>query len=710
MRLARRTLTAILLIALLAGCRRSSEIPATWSGAPVIIISIDTLRADRVGAYGYDAARTPHIDALAREGVLFRNAYTPAPLTLPAHASLLTGALPAQHGVRDNIGYRLEAGSRPTLPGTLRSRGYATGAAVSAYVLRSATGIGPLFDWYDDAIAFESGGELGSLQRRGEATIASAERWISQRGTSPFFLFLHLFEPHAPYEAPEPYRSAAAHPYDAEVSYADALVGSFLDRLRRDGIYDRAVIAVMGDHGEGLGDHGENEHGIFLYRESIHVPLIVKLPGGARSGHTVDDTVSLLDVFPTVMALLGEPIPAQLAGLPLLGPVPLPEGRRVFSETLYPRLHLGWSDLRSLVDTEHHYIEAPRAELYVLRDDPRETRNAIEEQRRAAASFRTQLAGVNRNLVAPAAVSEEEAAKLAALGYVSAPAASGSEQLPDPKDVIGQFNEFESAKNELARGDAPAAIARLSSVLAQNPRFTDAAITLARAYEAAGMFEQAAETYRGVLRQNPALTEQVAIGVATAYLNAGRLGDAREHAELALRSNPAGAHLLLGRIALAARDAEGAARYAREAMRDPHYDAQAVLLLVDALLAGGSGGENAALAALDDVRAARARRGAPPARGLHVARARVLMRSGRAEEAAQALRAEIREHPRDRDAYARLAAIHLLQKDVAGAERVFEEMVRAVPDPASYRLASETLAHFGARAQAEVWRGKGAAR
>ncbi|HEX8253212.1 MAG TPA: sulfatase-like hydrolase/transferase [Thermoanaerobaculia bacterium] len=699
-------------LALVAGCGRGVETPqaTTFPQAPVIVISIDTLRADHLPAWGYRGLKTPNIDRLRDDGVLFRNAYSQVPLTLPSHVSLFTGQLPADHGVRDNIGYRLGA-TTSTLPQTLKKNGYATGAAVSSYVLRGTTGLRPLFDWYDDPIAFAAGADLGAIQRPGAATAAAAQRWIASQSTAPFFLFMHLFEPHTPYDPPEPYRSAASTAYDGEIAHADAILGGFLDDLRARGIYDRSIVILLSDHGEGLNDHGEPEHGIFVYREAIHVPLIVKLPKNASAGTTIDEPVGLIDIYPTVVALTGGDAPAQIAGVPIIGPGAKREpARRIFSESLYARLHLGWSDVRSLIDGQQHYIDAPRAELYTLANDPGEQKNVLADERRAAASFRTAIAQFEKKLTAPGAASPEEMAKLAALGYISAPASSVAANLPDAKDHIAQYGAYMSARASVARGDMTAAIRELRDVLAQNPNFTDASLELARAYETTRQFTEAAEVYRGVLARNPALTEQVAIGVATSLMNAGRLDEARAHAELALTANPAAAHLLLGRIALAARTPAVAEKHAREAARDAHYEPQAVLLLSDALLAGGAVRAPEALRALDALKSARASRGEPPVRSLEVARASALMQMSRPSEAIEALRTETRVHPQNREAYARLAAIHLLQKDVASGEAVLVEMVRANPGPAANTLAANTLAHFGYRDAAENWLRRAGAR
>jgi arylsulfatase A-like enzyme/Flp pilus assembly protein TadD len=707
----RRLAPVLIAIALFAGCNRGKRETVvrseSFANAPVIVISIDTLRADRLPAWGYEGVKTPGIDRLRNDGVLFRNAYSQVPLTLPSHVSMLTGLLPADHGVRDNLGYRFASRDAASLPQSLEQRGYATGAAVSSYVLRGTTGLRELFDWYDDPFAFTPGADLGAIQRPGADTIASAQRWIGERGANPFFLFLHLFEPHTPYTPPEPFRSATSHPYDGEIAYVDSLVGKFLDELRASGVYDRAIVILMSDHGEGLGDHGEREHGIFVYREAIHVPLIVKLPKSASAGATIDNPVGLVDLYPTVLSLIGDQPPVNIAGIPLLGPAAKPvDARRIFSETIYPRLHLGWSDTRSLIDGEQHYIDAPRSELYDVAADPREQNNIAADERRAAAAFRDEIARFDKKLTAPGAASAEEVAKLAALGYISAPASSLTGELPDAKDGIARHEQYLTAKDAIARGDAQRAIPVLRAVLADNPKFTDAQLELARAYEATRQDREAAEVWRNLLASNPALTEQAATGVATAFLNLGQLEDARKHAELALTANPGSAHLLLGRIALAAKAPGVAQKHAREAARDAYYAPQAALLLSESLLAAGPQNAPEALRVLDEWRS----RGGAPVRGLETARASALMRMSRTADAIEALRAEIRLQPQNPDPYRRLAAIHLLQKDVAAAETVFGELVSANPSPGNYRAAAETLAHFGHRDAAENFRRRGSAR
>src|SRR6476469_2773084 len=290
-----RRFVALLIALVAAGCNRSSA--DRFSNAPVILFSIDTLRADHLSSYGAKLVETPAIDRLAADGIVYENAYSHVPLTFPSHVTMLTGLLPFDNGVRSNIGYTLDPNAHATLPRLLAAHGYATGGAVSAYVLRGETGLASIFDFYDDSMEVWESATLGALQRHGDETVRVAENWLDGVHDKPFFLFLHLFEPHSPYEPVEPFRSKYTNPYDGEIATADAIVGRFLADLDRRGLYDKALIILAGDHGEGLGDHGESEHGVLLYREVLHVPLIVKLPGGKLARRRVAAPAQLIDIL-----------------------------------------------------------------------------------------------------------------------------------------------------------------------------------------------------------------------------------------------------------------------------------------------------------------------------------------------------------------------------------------------------------------------------
>lgn len=687
-----RRLPLFLLTAIaVSACHRGDVVSKRYDRAPVILISIDTLRADHVHAYNSDSGPTPNLDALAADSILFRNAYSQVPLTLPSHASLLSGRLPADINMRDNIGYRFSSPNHDSMPEEFAAAGYATAGAISAYVLRGDTGLKSIFQTYDDAIPFTAGMPMGELQRPGEKTFAAADAWLTAHEQKPFFLFVHVYEPHAPYTPPAPYPQS----YDGEVAYTDAIVGKFLDGLKARGLYDRSVVVLLSDHGEGLGDHGESEHGIFLYREAIHVPLMMKLPHGDNRGSVREQPAGLIDVFPTLAALTGVRTPAGLPGRSLLGA--LPADRAVFSESEYARLHFGWSDLRSLVDADHHYIDAPRPELYSVAKDPGERNNLAAEDRRTVGRFRTAIAQFAKPLTAPAPVSEEERSKLASLGYLGSTASTPSGPLPDPKDRLSDLDDYQRALDALRAGDSKSGIALLESIVSRNPDFSDAALQLADMYTANGRSREALALYHKLLAKNPALSEQVVVGVAAAHLDLGEYDLARANAELARHSNPGAAEMLLARIDLTAGNARSAEAHAKTAATFAAYRVPAVILATDAMIKQRDRAKDV-LALIDEQQ----RLG--DAAGFGIQRARALLQLGRNDDAVAALRAEITAYPTEADAYGELAAVYLLQNRDGEAISLFEHLVDVTHSPAACLLAAQTFDHFGRGAIAERWR------
>ncbi len=572
-------------LAAATGCaRRPDRAPSVPPGTPVVLISIDTLRADHLPVYGYRGVATPAIDALRRDAVLFARAYTHTPLTLPSHTALLTGLLPAVTGVRDNVGYALDtarvaSGDLPYLPLILKQHGYATGGAVSAYVLQGRTGLATGFDFYEDSIEFRTGTGLGGLQRPGTETLRLALPWLRAAAAPPerpFFLFFHIYEPHTPYDPPEPYASRYPLKYDGEIATADAIVGQLIAELERLGAYDRAIVVLLSDHGEGLGDHGEDEHGVLLYTEAIHVPLLLKLPHRQLAGRTAEAPAALTDVAPTLLGLLGLPVPARMRGAFLLSLLGLtdrgderPEDRRVYSETFYPRLHFGWSDLASLVGRRYHYIEGPDPEIYDLDQDPRETRNLLRDQRRLYAGMRRELAGFDRRLAPPAAVDAETRSAMAALGYVghaSIGAGTGGDgPLPDPRSHLDVLRDLKQGFAAMAHHDYRLAAATFERTLAGNPQMADAWEFLGRAREKLGDSRAALAAYGKALRLDPG-SAPVAMAAASLYFDLGQLDQAEAHARLAAAGNPSFAHGLLAQIALRRGKLDDAEREARAAL------------------------------------------------------------------------------------------------------------------------------------------------
>jgi arylsulfatase A-like enzyme/Flp pilus assembly protein TadD len=696
------------LLALAAGftsCHRGQSAAGgkapVFANAPVIIVSIDTLRADHLPVYGYRNVVTPAIDAFRNDAILYEHAYSQVPLTLPSHVSMLTGLLPPGNGVRNNIGFNLDTKAHPMIPQILKAKGYATGAAVSAYVLRGATGIGPAFDFFDDRIAVQQNEVFGRLRRPSAETAAVAQGWIDGHRQVPFFFFLHLFDPHAPYEPAPQFRGKFALPYDGAIATADLVFGDFIADLKRQGIYDRALIILMSDHGEGLGDHGEDEHGIFLYMEDIHVPLMVKLPSSQFAKTSVAVPVELIDILPTIARTVGADVPAAVKGRSLVETALDPGApRQIYSESFYGRIHLGWKELRSLVDDRFHYIEAPRPELYAT-SEPAEKKNVLADERRVYRSMAEALGHYDSRMPVAGTIDPEEAKKLAALGYLSTSSSSSDNDLPDPKDRIA---DLELVKHAMRVSEANPAegLALLGDILQRNLRFTDAWILKEKLLERMGRLDEAIETQKRAIESAPSLASDGSLVLANLLLMTGQPKEAAEHAALGMSANPGSAHIILGRAALAQGNYPRAETEARQAMESYNFRAPALLLLAQCdakqniRLAEAMGLVDQALQYLETNHL-------PMIPLLHFVRGDILARMGKGAEAVAAFNEELRLYPQDLQAYANLAVVYLLSGDLAGADRTLQRMVAANPNPSSWRLAIQTCRELGANALADEW-------
>ncbi len=598
-RLTLRIVVAAALALVAGGCARDG---AARPGANVLLVTLDTVRADRVGCYGGSVA-TPALDRLAREGVRFAQASSPAPLTLPAHASLLSGLLPPAHGLRNNGAGAFPA-DRPTLATALAARGYRTAAFLGAFVLDRRFGLDRGFATYDDEI--ERGPDTApslEAERRGDQVVDRALAWLERPGEDaerPFFLWVHLYDAHAPYAPPAPFRERhAGRPYDGEVAFADAQVGRLLAALDRLGLAGDTVVAVAADHGEALGEHGELTHGFFLYEPTLRVPLLLRAPGNFRGGTVVETPVGLADLGPTLSGLveggLAVDAPAGLAGRDLSAALLAgeePAAADLYAETHYPEV-FGWSRLAALRRREVKYIQAPRPELYDLRRDPGEKTNLSGQEARQG--FAERIAEIERQAVEPAvpARDAESAAKLASLGYATAAKRPGrgpgaTVRGADPKDRIALFRRYEQAHNGLRAGRVAEATDSLTQLLAAdsaNPVFIG---ELAKAYREAGELHRAIPLYRRAV--------DVAPGDPNGWYNlAATLQEAGEGEEAALASREAvrldaeapEAHNALGVALLAEGDAAAARRaFARAAELDPR-NAPALNNLGNALRAEG---------------------------------------------------------------------------------------------------------------------------
>ncbi len=674
----------------------SSGEPGPFRNAPIILISVDTLRSDRLPAYGYDKVKTPALDEFRKDAVLFEHAYSHVPLTLPSHATILSGLLPGEHGVRDNSGYVFSAAKNPYLPKLLHEAGYKTGAAVSTFVLRAETGMAEGFDRYDAEIEVKATESLGNSQRSGRETSRIALDWTKTVAAEPFFLFFHVYEPHTPY-APEPAFSSYSDPYDGEVATVDAIVGDFLSRLKEMDVYDKAVIVLLSDHGEGLRDHGEQEHGIFLYREALQVPLLVKLPKGERGGTTVKEPAQLLDVFPTLLALAGLPVPAgapsETRGRSLFGLSGTGAGtgeRTVYAETFYPRLHLGWSELFSVIRGGSHYIEAPDAELYDLAADPSERTNILTRERRTFAELRKALEPLKTSLAAPSEVDAETAAKLASLGYLGSSVKAGDGPLPDPKSRIHTLDELGRALQLASQQRYAEAVPQLQQLTQTNPFMLDAWETLGQSLQKLGRHQEAFAAYDEAMRISGGASH-VALSMASLLLDMGRLDDARKHAEIGLANSPAVAHNLLAQVALAAKDLPAAEKEARAALEARGSRLAPVVTLAGVLQAQGKLAE---AIQLTDEALAEMKPG-QKFTGLYLVRGDLLARLDRTAEAEQAFLQEIRDFPADSAAYARLAVLYASAGRPAEAVSVLRTLVESQRSPAAYAAAVKTLRILG---------------
>ena len=509
----------------------------------VVLVTLDTTRADHLGCYGYGPGSTPTIDALAGRGVLFTQAASPAPLTLPAHSSIMTGMYPTHHGVRVN-GATALGQSQTTLAEVLSARGYATGAFVGAFVLDGRWGLNQGFSVYDDAFDLEKYKhlDLAGVQRPADKVMDAALAWLDGHKHDPFLAWIHLYDPHSPYEPPEPFRSqhggrGLAGLYDGEIAFADAQVGRLVSWLRTNALDERTVMVVMGDHGEGLGSHGEGTHGYFIYDYAVRVPLLVTTPFPELRGVRVDSQVSAVDVFPTLLALAGVGSGAKVHGRSLL-PVMLEPGKGetvyAYGESMTPNLQFGWSALHCLRSERYKLIKAPRPELYDLAADPGETTNAFDRHpdvaRELVARLDRLVAETSRDAPEPesADLDEETVGRLAALGYIGAPVAPRTadpkQPLADPKDKLRVFAAVQQAGELIVEEQYPAAVELLESALGEDPKMPQARLMLGGAYSEQDRTAEAKAQFDLVLKDDPRSVPAL-VGVASLLMREDKTED-----------------------------------------------------------------------------------------------------------------------------------------------------------------------------------------
>jgi choline-sulfatase len=523
----------------------------------LLLISLDTVRADRLGCYNYGAAQTPQIDRLAASGLRFEHATTTVPLTLPAHSSLMTGTFPGWHGVKDNGGFYLED-DQLTLAEVLRDRGFRTGGFIGAFVLDRRWGIAQGFDRYFDDFdldRFANASAMDMIQRPGSEVVDHALEWLRADSKRPFFAWVHLYDAHTPYEAPEEFQRRFPRTrdgaYDAEIASVDTQVGRLVEALHADGRLDDTLVVVVADHGEMLGEHGELTHGFFIYEAATHIPLIVS--GRGVPPGVISDQVRIVDVMPTALSLLGIPVPKQVQGTDLM---PLARGRHLglvaHAESWYPRYHYGWSELRSIQDGRFKLIRAPRPELYDLAVDPREERDRAGESAsrmdvfgRALDEFemRTARAGAQR---APRAVDSETEERLAALGYVAGSASAKALDEPargDPKDKIELYNLLKEASSLSVEGKVDEAIATVREALARDAAIVEGYMLLGNFLKKAKRPDEAIAAYRDAVARDDE-NQSALFSLALAYKDEGRLDEARVGFERARELDPRNGRVL----------------------------------------------------------------------------------------------------------------------------------------------------------------------
>jgi len=541
----------------------------------VLLVSIDTCRADHLNCYGYKRPTTPNIDAVAKEGAMFKMAMTPVPLTTPAHSSMLTGTYPPAHGVHLNGSDRL-ADSNVTLAKTLREAGYQTAAFVGAFPLDSRFRLNQGFDTYDGRFAEEAKKVIFS-HREGEKVNRPALAWLNDHAKQPFFLFLHYYDAHRPYEPHPPHTSAYTDdPYAGEIAYIDHCIGDVLDRLRALRVYDDTLVIITADHGESLDEHGESDHGFFIYQSTLHVPLVIRMPRG-RQGMQVDENVSLVDIVPTVLDMLGLKAAGRVEGVGLRAALeggPVPDGQRaIYGESLYAGTY-GCSPLHSIIEGPWKYILAPRAELYDLSQDPDERTNLADKQPQVAQRLRGRLEAMLKKLETaalprgPATVDPEAVKRLESLGYVSGgvplPASAVDITREDPKDFLPTYMRilqtrtdfYYAHRNAEAKQELLEIVASRPELVLPHELLASIALDERRPLDAVEQYAKIVamlDESKGPSKQRFGAREDLAnahFGLGLALSAAGKLPEAIDHYRKAVEIKPeyADAHINLGII------------------------------------------------------------------------------------------------------------------------------------------------------------------
>jgi arylsulfatase A-like enzyme/Flp pilus assembly protein TadD len=671
------------------GCGRSSR-DATPGRPSLLLVTLDTTRADRLGCYGYRQAETPRLDRLAAEGWLAVHAVAVAPLTLPSHASILTGLYPPRHGVRDNADFRLPDGVT-TLAEHLKRQGYSTAAVVGSLVLTASLGLNQGFDAYNEPGMPRGAAPDGRLalyrpivERPASEVTDAAIAALDRIGGGAFFLWVHYYDPHHPYSPPPPYAARfAERPYDGEIASTDAQLGRLLDDLSRRGVLDRTLVVATADHGESLGEHGEKTHGLLLYDADIRVPLLLRLPGVIPSGRRYEGVVSGVDLVPTVLDLLGvPPLPGSqgrsFAAAARGGDVPAREP--AYSEAIYGERVYGWAPTYALREIGKKFIEAPEPEIYDLSTDPGETANLAAARSEEVASWRSRLRSIRQELghadsSARETMDADARAKLLSLGYLSGGASDVERKTrPDPKRLVAEHVRLLEAKSLVGAGRPKDALALAGEVLKADPENPAALALSGMLLFTAGRRDLGLSQLAAAALSAPGVYENQ-WNLANALHVSGRLEEAARayRSALALQPSSAEAHHALGNALVGTGDAAGAVREYEEAIRLGLASPAVRLALGAALAASGDpGGAEASLRAAVE---------ADPgfAEGWNKLGI-FLEKAGRKEDARQAYRQALDASPGQADALFNHAKVSLLLGDRASAEREVRELLGKHPE------------------------------
>jgi arylsulfatase A-like enzyme/Flp pilus assembly protein TadD len=514
------------------------------SGLNVLLITLDTTRADRLGSYGYAQANTPNLDFLAENGVRFANAYCQVPLTCPSHCSILTGTTPLYHQVRNNGAYYL-APELQTLAEALKDQNMETAAFVSSFTVDSRFGLDQGFDVYEDQFAPGQAFKALNSEKRAADVFAPFSDWLDENRASHFFAWVHFFDPHIPYDPPSPYREQfPGEPYDGEIAYMDSFIGLMLEKMREYAILDETLIVVAGDHGEAFGEKQERGHGIFIYEGSMKVPLIFYAENSLPSGRVIDARVRLIDIMPSILDMLDAPPAENVHGTSLL---PYMSGKQkrdltTYMESFFPRENYGWSELVGLLDGPWKYIKAPKEELYNLDQDPQEETNLIQRERSVVEEKKERLAEIIKQSTSPLvtekrAMSDEEIQRLRSLGYISFAGGTPKGELPDPKDRIEELlliQQAESFEQEQRFRDAEAVYEKL---LAMRPDVPTSYVNVALMKAREEKMDEAIQILEQGVEKMPD-SEVLLSRLGHTYMVAGRVKKALDTFDRILKTNP----------------------------------------------------------------------------------------------------------------------------------------------------------------------------